>query len=379
MKRMMTAALTAMMVTGGLAYGQQTVKIVGVVEMSGTGATAGTQFKNGFDLAVREINASGGILGRRIDLVSHDTQSQPAVAKALTVKAIDDGAFAIMGPVFSGSIIVSMKESERAEVPNFTGGEAATITQQKNPYVFRTSFSQTVGMPKVANYLANDLKLKSVAIIYINNDFGKGGRDVILKELKARNVEVTADISTDPGQVDFSSAVLKAKQANAQALFAYLTEEESARLLRELRKQGYDKPIVGETTIMGQKVVELAGDAANGVRGHVGLTIDAPNALIKQFADKFEKEYKGKSDHNGIKGYFGMYALKAATERVGKFDKKAVAAALRGSCYTAKDHPGILMDVCFDQHGDIDRESYLVEVRAGKQVVVATLPPLGKK
>ena len=109
MKRMMTAALTAMMVTGGLAYGQQTVKIVGVVEMSGTGATAGTQFKNGFDLAVREINASGGILGRRIDLVSHDTQSQPAVAKALTVKAIDDGAFAIMGPVFSGSIIVSMK------------------------------------------------------------------------------------------------------------------------------------------------------------------------------------------------------------------------------------------------------------------------------
>ncbi len=306
MKRMMTAALTAMMVTGGLAYGQQTVKIVGVVEMSGTGATAGTQFKNGFDLAVREINASGGILGRRIDLVSHDTQSQPAVAKALTVKAIDDGAFAIMGPVFSGSIIVSMKESERAEVPNFTGGEAATITQQKNPYVFRTSFSQTVGMPKVANYLANDLKLKSVAIIYINNDFGKGGRDVILKELKARNVEVTADISTDPGQVDFSSAVLKAKQANAQALFAYLTEEESARLLRELRKQGYDKPIVGETTIMGQKVVELAGDAANGVRGHVGLTIDAPNALIKQFADKFEKEYKGKSDHNGIKGYFGM-------------------------------------------------------------------------
>ncbi len=72
--------------------------------------------------------------------------------------------------------------------------------------------------------------------------------------------------------------------------------------------------------------------------------------------------------------------MKAATERVGKFDKKAVAAALRGSCYTAKDHPGILMDVCFDQHGDIDRESYLVEVRAGKQVVVvATLPPLAKK
>ena len=379
MKQHITAALSVIAMASGAAIAQQTVKVVGVLEMSGTGATSGTQFKQGIELAVKEINASGGILGRKIDLSMHDTQSQPAVAKALTVKAIDDGAFAIMGPVFSGSIIVSMKESERAEVPNFTGGEAATITQQKNPYVFRTSFSQAMGMPKVANYLANDLKLKSVAIIFINNDFGKGGRDVIIKELKARNVEVVADISTDPAQVDFSSAVLKAKQANAQALFAYLTEEESARLLRELRKQGYDKPIVGETTIMGQKVVELAGDAANGVRGHVGLTIDAPNPLIKQFAEKFEKEYKGKSDHNGIKGYFGIYALKAATEKAGKFDKKAVAAALRGNCYSAKQHPGILMDMCFDQNGDIDRESYLVEVRAGKQVVITTLPPLGNK
>ena len=152
-------------------------------------------------------------------------------------------------------------------MPNFTGGEAAHITTQGNPYVFRTSFSQATGMPKIANWLQNGLKTKSVVVMYVNNDFGKGGRDAIIKELNARNIKVVADLSTDPGQVDFSSPVLRAKQANADALFAYLNEEESARLLRELRKQGYNKPIVGETTIMGQKVIELAGDAANGVRG----------------------------------------------------------------------------------------------------------------
>jgi branched-chain amino acid transport system substrate-binding protein len=373
------AIAIAIALAAPLVAAQQSVKIANVVELSGTGTTAGTNFKNGVELAVKEINAAGGILGRKVVLENADTQSNPAIAKALTTKAIDNEVYVVMGPVFSGSINVSMAETRRAEVPNFTGGEAANITQQGNPYVYRTSFSQATGMPKIANYIATGMKAKSVAVVFVNNDFGKGGRDSIVKELGARGIKVAADISTDAGQVDFSSAVLRAKQANADALFAYLNEEESARLLRELRKQGYDKPIVGETTIMGQKVIELAGDAANGVKGHVGLTIDAPNPLIRQFAEKYEKEFRSKSDHNGIKGYTGMYVVKAVTEKMGKFDRKGFAQAIRNACFSAKQHPGLLMDLCFDDKGDIDRESFLVEVKGGKQVVVETLPPLNKK
>ena len=378
MKQVMVAAIAGLFL-GQPVLAQQTVKISNVVELSGTGTTAGTNFKNGVELAVKEINAAGGILGRKIALDNADTQSNPAIAKALTVKAIDNDAYVVMGPVFSGSIIVSMLETRRAEVPNFTGGEAANITLQGNPYVFRTSFSQATGMPKIAQYIASGMKAKSVVVVFVNNDFGKGGRDAIIKELGARNVKVVGDISTDPGQVDFSAPVLRAKQANADALFAYLNEEESARLLRELRKQGYDKPIVGETTIMGQKVIELAGDAANGVKGHVGLTIDAPNPAIRAFSDKYEKEFRSKSDHNGIKGYTGMYVVKAVTEKIGKFDRKAFAQAIKNACFSAKQTPGLLMDLCFDDKGDIDRESFLVEVKGGKQVVVETLPPLKRQ
>lgn len=377
MKRIAIAVAVALMGTHAIA--QQAVKIANVVELSGAGTTAGTNFRNGVQLAAKEINAAGGILGRKIALEDGDTQTNPAIAKALATKAIDNDVYVVMGPVFSGSIVVSMAETRRAEVPNFTGGEAANITTQGNPYIYRTSFSQATGMPKIAAYLQNGLKAKSVAVMFVNNDFGKGGRDAIVKELGARGINVAADISTDQGQVDFSSPVLRAKQVSADALFAYLNEEESARLLRELRKQGYDKPIVGETTIMGQKVIELAGDAANGVKGHVGLTIDAPNPAIRAFAEKYEKEFKSKSDHNGIKGYTGMYVVKAVTEKMGKFDRKGFAQAIRNSCFSAKQTPGLLMDVCFDDKGDIDRESFLVEVKGGKQVVVETLPPLSRK
>jgi branched-chain amino acid transport system substrate-binding protein len=355
------------------------IKIVGLVELSGTGTTSGTNFNDGVKLAVKEINAAGGILGRKVEYTSSDTQSQPQVAKALVVKAIDDGAYVVMGPVFSGSILVSMAETKRAEVPNFTGGEAAAITQQGNPYIFRTSFTQTTAMPKVARYLKDNLKAKTVAMIWVNNDFGKGGRDAFMKAIDAQGIKLVADISTDPGQLDFSGAVLKAKQANADALFVYSNEEESARALRELRKQGYDKPIVGETTLTSQKVVELAGDAANGAVAHVGLTADAPVPGIKAFAEKFLKEFNYKPDHNGLKGYTAMYVVKAVTEKIGKVDRKAFANAMHGIKLSAKEYPGILMDVSFDANGDLDRESFMTKVVNGKQEVVAVLPAASAK
>lgn len=378
-KRIAIKLLSAfvLLTAAGATLAQETIKIANIVELSGGGATAGTNFKNGVELAVKEINAAGGILGRKIQTLTADTQSNPGVAKGLTQKAVDDGVFAIFGPVFSGSIMVSMTESRKAEIPNFTGGEAASITMQGNPYVFRTSFTQATAMPKVARYISDTAKLKTLAVIYVNNDFGKGGLDMIKKALAKSTTKIVAEISTDSGQVDFSAAVLKAKQSNADGVFAYSNEEESARILRELRKQGWSKPIIGETTLTGQKVIELAGEAANGAIAHVGLTVDAPLPAIRAFKAKFEKEYKYVSDHNGMKGYSGIYVLKAAIEKVGKLDRKAVAAALHTLKVSASKEPGVLMDVSFDANGDLDRESFMVEVKNGQQVVVATVPALG--
>ena len=371
-----TLAACAALAVAGLANAQD-IKIANIVELSGPGTTAGTVFKNGVELAIKEINAAGGILGKKIESVSNDTQSNPGVAKGLTQKAVDNEVFAIFGPVFSGSIMVSMAESRRAEVPNWTGGEAASITEQGNPYVFRTSFTQETAMPKVAKYIVT--KSKNLAVIYVNNDFGKGGLDMIKKALAGTGTNIVAEISTDAGQVDFSPAVLKAKSSNADAVFVYSNEEESARALRELRKQGWDKPIIGDVTLLGQKVIDLAGEAANGVVGHSEMSADAPIPAIQAVRDKFVKDYKFVPDHNGIKGYQGVYMLKAGIEKVGKFDRPAVAKALHGMTIKASEQPGILMDVTFDDKGDIDRDSFLIEIQGGKPVVKEILPPLGKK
>src|SRR5205814_6335248 len=287
----------------GTALAQQTVNMPIVIELSGAGAVSGTNFRDGAVLAIEEINAKGGILKRKINAPQSDTQSNTGTSRAQVQKAIDGDPYVILGPVFSGSVKVNMILCQQAEVPQITGAEAADITQAGNPYIFRTSFGQQMSMPKIANYIRDGLKARTVAVLWVNNDFGKGGRDTFVKEMAARNIKVVSDVSTESGQMDFAADVVKLKGANADAIFVYTNEEESARFLREARKQGIDKPLIGETTLLGQKVIELAGDSANGVKGHVGLTIDAPIPAIQEFGRKYEARFKGKPDHNGVKGY----------------------------------------------------------------------------
>ncbi len=367
---------------GGLAAAPQaarsadTINLIDLAELSGSGATVGTNFKNGADLAVDEINTKGGILGAKIVIDHWDTQSNAGVAKALAEKALDAQPYALLGPGYSGSVKVVAPLAADAGVAEIMGGEAADLTRAGNKFLFRTSFGQQSSMPKIARYIADNLKAKSAAIVYVNNDFGKGGNDSIVKEFDKRGVKVLLDDSTEAGQADFSADALKVKAANPDVVFVYLNEEESARMLKELRKADVTKPLVGETTLIGQKVIELAGDAANGAIGHVGLTTDAPVPGLKAYRDRFFAKYHYVPDHNGIKGYLAVYMIKAATEKMGKIDPKGLADALHGLSVSAAKEPGILIDVTIDGNGDLDRESFIGKVVDGKQVITEVLPKL---
>jgi len=377
MKSGIFAGLLLATVSAGAAFAQGApIKLANVAELSGGGATVGTNWKNGIDLAIEEINAKGGVLGRKLEVTHADSQSNPGVARAQVQKALDGEPYVLLGPGYSGSVKVTAPLAAEAGITQIMGGEAAELTQGGNKVLFRTSCGQQSSMPKVAKYINDALKAKSVAIVWVNNDFGKGGRDAIAKEFVRYNIKVAADISTEAGQADFAADVNKIKAAAPDVVFIYVNEEESARMLKELKRQSVTVPLVGETTLVGQKVVELAGDAANGARGHVGLTTDAPVDLVKAFREKFVKKYNYVPDHNGIKGYLAIYMIKATTEKIGKVDAKAFADHLHGLTIKAASEPGILMDVTFDQNGDIDRQGFLVEVVEGKQVIKQVLPKL---
>ena len=356
------------------AKAQEVVKLPCVCELSGAGASAGTNWRDGAKMAVGEINAAGGILGKQIEMTDYDTATDPQTSRALVQKAIDEGAYVVIGTVYSGSTIVNMLVAQQAGMPQFTGAESPAITSKGNPFIFRSAYGAQKGVPALTGYFKDTLKVKKIATAWVNNDFGKGGHGVFVEEMAKAGIEIVADVPSEQGQADFAADISKIKESGAEAVFVYLNEEELARFLSEATKQGVKLPMVGEVTLTGQKVIDLAGAAAEGAKAHVGLTAKAPIPAIVEFADKFKKAYSRDTDHNGIKGYISVYATKYVTEMVGSFDGQKFADKMHGLTLKAAEFPGMLMDTSWDANGELSRDSFMIEVKGGQQVVTGTIP-----
>src|SRR3982075_2919176 len=125
-------------------HAQSTVYLPDIVELSGPGAVSGTNWRDGVALAIDEVNKAGGILGRKIETEHLDTQSNPGVSRAQVQKVLDRNPYVVLGPIYSGSVKVNMALTQQAEIPQIVGAEAADITMQGNPWVFRTAFGQQI-------------------------------------------------------------------------------------------------------------------------------------------------------------------------------------------------------------------------------------------
>ena len=376
MNRRVILALSAALLMGATAVqAQDAAKIAMVAELSGAGAPAGTNWRDGIKIAIEEINAAGGILGKQVEVSEYDTQTDPQVSRAMVQKAIDEGAFAILGTIYSGSTLVNMLVAQQNEIPQFVGSEAPTIVQKGNPFVFRTSSGSQKGVPALVPYFIDTLKAKKVAVAWVNNEFGKGGRDVFTAEMEKAGIEIVTDVPSEQGATDYASDVSKLKESGAEAVFVYMNQEEAARFLIEAKKQGLSMPLVGEVTLTEAKVIELAGGAAEGAIAHVGVTATATDIPgIAEFNEKFVAQFKRNPTHDAIKGYIGAWATKYVTEKVGEFDGAKFAETMKNLCLPVAEYPKMLLDTCWDETGEMSRPSFMVQVKDGKPVVIGTVP-----
>ncbi|MGC8470106.1 MAG: ABC transporter substrate-binding protein, partial [Acetobacteraceae bacterium] len=241
------------------------IKIAIPAELSGSGASVGTLWRDGVELAISDLNAKGGILGHPLVGTVYDTQTNPSVSRAVILKALDGHPYAVLGPVYSGSIQVDEPLTQKARIAEIMGGEAANLTTMGDPYIFRTSLGQAQTVPPVVDYLVKDLHAKRVGMIWVNDDYGKGGHSIFLADAKKAGLKVVADISSEAGQVSFAPDLLKLRAAHVDAVFVYLHEEENARLLKGMRQMGLKVPVVGGATLIDAQTMKLAGSDANGV------------------------------------------------------------------------------------------------------------------
>ena len=356
---------------------QGVVKIPIVAEITGGGASVGAMWRDAVNLAVEDINKKGGVLGMKLETSVQDTQTDPPTSVAVMRRVLNDKPFAVFGTVYSSSTVANMDIAKQAGVPQFTGSESIIITQKGNDNIFLTSFTQDTGMAKHVRWLLDDVKAEKIALVWVNNAFGKGGHDMFVQFLKERGKTPVVDISTEVQQADFTPELTKVRASGATHVMVYNHEEENARFMIQLRKMALTVEPVGETTLCAQTTITPGGAAVNGSRCHVGLTAGAPVPLMVDMNRRFQEKYNRVPDHNAFKGYIGVHMLKAAVQRVGSWDQTKVKACLHNNLFTTSEEAGLLMDVWVNEKGSVDRPSFIVEVKDGKSVVVKTVGMLG--
>lgn len=341
---------------------------------------AGENWRLGVEMAVSEINDDGGILGCQIELDPQDTQGDPDVSRQVVADQVEDEPFVFLGTVFSSNTIVNMVEAQRAEIPMFVGAEAPAITNRDenadNDFIYRASFGVDTAADKFVSYMVDE-GVGSVDLIYKNDEFGAGGREAYVAAFEEAGIDVGLDIQVQPDQVDQSAEVTQLAGGDADAIFVFLTEIETAAFLDEYQAQALDKPLYGGDVLSAASTIELAQPgAADGTSTHAGLNASAPVfADWKEAYAAFHPD-AGAPDHNSIKGYTIVHVVKETIERIGEFDNAQFSDTLHCATLTVDDEPGLLLDVSYDGNGDIDRESYIVSVVDGAAEIVETLPPL---
>jgi branched-chain amino acid transport system substrate-binding protein len=357
-----------------------TIKIGVNQPLTGAVAASGNFVVNGARIAADEINAKGGILGAKLELVVEDNKSNPTEAVAVAEKLIvRDKVPVMMGAWSSTYTLAVMPKLMEYKVPMLVETSSSDkITVSGNPYVFR--ISPTSGMEAEA-FAARvpAMKIRKADFLVVNNDWGKGAADVFSKMLKSKGVGIGAIETMDASAQDLNAQLSKLKASDADTLFVTTAVEQLTLVLRQAHALGLKRQII--TTGGSQspdQLIEQAGAAANGSYHLLFFPPWFPDAapnpnLAKAFVAEWRKRghtFAGLTE--GFRGYDGIQTLAAAITKAGKADPEAIRQALWQTQLT-----GLNGKIAFTKAGPAGKESgqsiptvYVVKIDNGKVTLV---------
>src|SRR5689334_4860686 len=377
-KTALAAAFASLAVAGtaGAAQGPGTIKI-GVNEpLTGAVAASGNFVTNGAKIAADEINAKGGVLGSKIELVIEDNKSNPTEAVAAAEKLIvRDKVPVMMGAWSSTYTLAVMPKLMEYKVPMLVETSSSDkITVSSNPYVFR--IAPTSGME--ADAFANRVKafkIRKADFLVVNNDWGKGSADVFSKMLKEQGASIGVVETMDASAQDLNAQLSKLKGSDADTLFVTTAVEQLTLVLRQAQALGIKRQII--TTGGSQspdQLIEQAGPAANGSYHLLFFPPWFPEAapnpqLAKGFVDEWKKRgYTFAGLTEGFRGYDGIQTIAAAITKAGKAEPEAIRQALWQTQLT-----GLNGKIAFNKAGPAGKESgqsvatvYVIKIDNGK-------------
>jgi branched-chain amino acid transport system substrate-binding protein len=383
----LAAALTLLSVAGcskgdSNAGGEsETIKIGEFASLTGKEATFGTQVHQGVQLAVDEINGSGGLLGKKIELITEDTQSQTQATGTAVEKLIGkDEVLALIGEVASSRSIAAAPIAEREKVPMVSPASTNTkVTLDKDgntlKYVYRICFIDPFQGTVMAKFAAENLGVKRVAILRDNaNDYSVGLAANFKEKFTSLGGEIVEEQAYEGGQTDFKAQLTAIKAKNPEAIFVpgYYTEVSLiAQQARELGI-GHEIPLIGgdgwDSPVLTQGA---AKEALEGCYFSNHYSVQDTSARVQDFIKRFKAKYNEAPGAMSALGYDAMNIVAKTMKDGGKADRETI----RQGLAALKDYPGVTGDITIDDKHNASKPAVILQIKNGEYSYFTTIKP----
>jgi branched-chain amino acid transport system substrate-binding protein len=358
---MVLAVFMAVALCGALPAGAQEIKLAFTPPITGASAAEGALQIKAIDLALKEINAAGGVNGKKINLVKVDNQSSNPGALAALQKAVEqEKALALIGFVKSTQVFAASDAIKSYGAPTFIGATNANLTKQGNPWLFRVRPDDSIAALAMVKYIKEDAKLTKVGILHDTDAFGTGGADLVEKYSKEQGLTVVKREKFTTKDKDYTAQLLSLKSAGIQVMVVYGPNPEDVAIIqRQYRQLGSPYKYLGSPSSQMRDCLNLSREAAEGLWA-VADFVPGQSDVNKRYADAYKKEYNEEYDTLSAWTYDGLKILVDAIKKVGEDRAK-----IREAILATKGYKGVLGTFSFTPNGDGLSEVSVVQIEKG--------------
>jgi len=359
----LSLASAAIGCSGGSGGGDSIV-VGHVASMTGDTATFGRSADQGMRMAIEEINAKGGVLGKKLDLVTEDDRSVTEEARTAAQKLLQrDRVIALLGEVASSRSLAAGPEAERAKVPMISPGSTNPKVTEGKEYVFRACFIDPFQGAVMARFAAQELHAKRLAILFdFKQDYSVGLAEFFRETVKKDGGEIVADERYTSGDIEFRAQLTTIRAANPDAIFVPGYYTELGLIAKQARELGITVPLLGGDGWDSEKTLEIGGSAVEGYYFSTHYAADSTDPRVQEFVKRFGEKYGGTPDAMAALGYDTARILADALTRAGSTEGPK----LRDAIAATQNFEGVTGKITIDEHHNARKDAVVLKIEGGK-------------
>lgn len=363
----------AVLASAGCARQSETIKIGEFASLTGKEATYGQASHKGTLLAIEEINAAGGLLGRQLELITEDNQSKSGESATIVKKLISrDKVVAILGEVASSRSLEAAPICQNAGVPMVTPSSTNPKVTEAGDYIFRVCFIDPFQGTVMAKFAKDSLKIRRVALITsVSSAYSVGLAKYFRDRFTADGGDVVLEQKYNEGDKDFRAQLTAIRAAGVEGVFVPAYYAEAALICKQAKDLGLAVPLFGADGWESPELVAIGGEAVNGSYFATHYSPDNQSPAVVAFNERFRKRWGVLTDTLTGLGYDSVMMLADAIKRAGTTD----GAKLRDALATTKNFPGVTGTITLDAQRNPTKSAVVLQVKDGKFVFVENIAP----